>query len=86
MTGKMAKRIGDHTGAHLGQQMDRRAAVAAHGDGAASPGSGDGGGSMQGSSGSKKTMGSFTVMTSSSSRIQLRRAAVGQWRMVVARV
>jgi hypothetical protein len=72
VTGKMAKWRGDHRGARIEQQKAGRAAVAAHDDGVAPPGSGDGGGSTWGSSGSMKITGSFTAASSSSSQLQLR--------------
>jgi hypothetical protein len=72
-TGKMAKQRGDHSGAHLGQQMTRQTAVVANNGTAAPPDSGDGGGSMWGSSGYKKMMGGFEKMSLSSSQLQLRR-------------
>jgi hypothetical protein len=84
--GKMTKWRGDHGGAHLGQQTARRVVVAAHGGGVAPPGTGDSVGSMWGSSGSKKMTGSFTVTSSSSSRLQLRQTVVNQWRTTAARV
>jgi hypothetical protein len=84
--GKKAKQRGDHRGAHLGQQMARWVAAVAHGGGEAPLGPGDGGDLMRGSSGSKKTMGSFTTTSSSSSRLQLRQAAVNWWHTTMARV
>jgi hypothetical protein len=66
--------------------MARWAAVAARGGGVAPPGSGDGSGSLWGPSGSKKMMGSFTAMSSSSSGLQLQRAVVNQWCTAVSRV
>jgi hypothetical protein len=72
----MAKRRGDHRGAHLGQQTSRSMAVAACGSKAAPPDSGDGDDSTWGSFGYKKMMGSFAKTSSSSSRLQLRRAAM----------
>jgi hypothetical protein len=65
--GKMERGSGGG-GAHLLQQMARRAAVAARGGGAAPPGSGDDGGSLQWGSVSKRTMGSFTVGSSTFSQ------------------
>jgi hypothetical protein len=53
--GETAKQTGDHGGAHLGQQTTRQTSVAARGDGVAPLDSGDGGGSMWGSFGYKKT-------------------------------
>jgi hypothetical protein len=76
----------DKEGAHLGQQIAWRAAVAAHSGGVAPSGMGDSGGSMWGSSSAKKTTGSFTVTSSASSRLQLQRAAVNRWHMTAARV
>jgi hypothetical protein len=72
----MAKWRGDRGDAHLGQEMTRQMAVAAHNDRAAPLDSGGGDGSTWGSSSYKKTMGSFTKMSSSSSQRQMRRAAV----------
>jgi hypothetical protein len=62
-------------GAHLGQQTTQKMVIAAHGGGVASLDSSDGDGSTWGSSGYKKTTGSFTNTSSSSSRLQLWRAA-----------
>jgi hypothetical protein len=71
----MAKQRGDHGGAHLGQQTTRQTTVTTCGGGAAPLDSGDGGDSMWGSFSYKKMTGSFAKMSSSSSRLQLRRAA-----------
>jgi hypothetical protein len=68
----MAKQRGNHGGAHLGQQMTQRMVVAARSSGVAPPDSGDGSGSTWGSSGYKKTLGSFAKMSSFSSWLQLR--------------
>jgi hypothetical protein len=77
--GEKAKWRGDHKGAHLGQQTALRVVVVAHGGEAAPLGSGEAGGSTRGSSDSKKTMGSFTVMSSSSPRLQSWGATVNWW-------
>jgi hypothetical protein len=86
MKGEKAKWRGDHEGAHLGQQTAQQAAVVAHDSGAAPTGSGDGDGSMRGSSGSKKTMGSFAATSSSSSLLQLQLAAVNWWPTAAATI
>jgi hypothetical protein len=62
--------------------MTRQTAVAAHGSKVASPDLGDGGGSMWGSSGNKKTTGSFVKTSSSSSQLQLWRAVVTRAKVV----
>jgi hypothetical protein len=84
MMGKEAKWRGDHEGAHLGQQTTRRAAVAAHGGGVAPQGSGDDGSSLRWTSGSKKMMGSFAAVSSSSSQPSIEVTSSGRWRAMAA--
>jgi hypothetical protein len=75
MTGKEAKWRGDQSGAHLGQHMARRMAP---------PASGDDGGSLWWTCGSRKTMGSFVVGSSTSSQPSIEASGGGRWRVMVA--
>jgi hypothetical protein len=83
---KTAKQRGDHGGAHLEQQMAQWATIVARDSGVVPLNSGDGGSSMWGSSFSKMMMGSFATMSSSSSRLQWRRATMNRWCTAVGRV